>query len=147
MEPFIPTCHSAVAFNISASITQLDASAQTAAPRESELERAELAAVRSLLGLARGGAAACTALALLAGGDYDLGGADAVGRVGALRVVRHLLVGREDDVVVLARLRALVAAGADPSVMDLVKCTGVLSPPLSLGGCARFTVPVLMGLA
>jgi len=55
--------------------------------------RADMAAVRRLLGLRAGGAAACTALALLAGGDYDAGGADAVGAVGALRVVRHLLDG------------------------------------------------------
>lgn len=93
--------------------------------------------MRRLLGLARGGAAACTALALLAGGDYDLGGADAVGRVGAMRVVRHLLAGREDDAGVLARLRALVAAGADPAVQGLVKCTGVLLPLVSLSRILR----------
>ncbi|KAK9839698.1 hypothetical protein WJX81_006968 [Elliptochloris bilobata] len=95
-----------------------------AAPRESEVERADMPAVRRLLGLAAGGAGACTALALLAGGDYDLGGAHAVGRVGALRVVKHLLTGRQDDEGVLRRLRALVAAGADPAVEGLVKCTG-----------------------
>ena len=68
---------------------------QTASPKESEVECADVAAVRRLLGLARGGAGACTALALLCGGDYDLGGADAVGRIGAMLVVRHLLAGRE----------------------------------------------------
>ncbi len=72
---------------------QVARAAQTLAGRESELARADMAAVRRLLGLRAGGAAACTALALLAGGDYDAGGADAVGAVGALRVVRHLLDG------------------------------------------------------
>jgi len=64
---------------------QVARAAQTLAGRESELARADMAAVRRLLGLRAGGAAACTAL--------DAGGADAVGAVGALRVVRHLLDG------------------------------------------------------
>jgi len=59
---------------------QVARAAQTLAGRESELARADMAAVRRLLGLR-------------AGGDYDAGGADAVGAVGALRVVRHLLDG------------------------------------------------------
>lgn len=54
-----------------------------------------MAAVRRLLGLERGGPGACTALALLCGGDYAAAGAESVGPVGALRVVRHLLADAE----------------------------------------------------
>ena len=36
----------------------------------------------------------------------------------------------QDDEGVLGRLRALVAAGGDPSVEGLVKCTGALLPTL-----------------
>lgn len=51
--------------------------------------------VRRVLGISRGGDAALTAVAQLAGGDYDMGGADNVGDTLALAAVRQLLAGCE----------------------------------------------------
>jgi hypothetical protein len=49
--------------------------------------------VRRVLGISRGGDAALMAVAHLAGGDYDMGGADNVGEALALGAVRQLLAG------------------------------------------------------
>jgi hypothetical protein len=49
--------------------------------------------VRRVLGISRGGDAALMAVAHLAGGDYDTGGADNVGEALALGAVRQLLTG------------------------------------------------------
>lgn len=57
--------------------------------------------VRRVLGISRGGDAALTAVAQLAGGDYDMGGADNVGDTLALAAVRQLLAGCEVSLEVL----------------------------------------------
>lgn len=68
---------------------------QTDDPRRSELKRCCMYDVRRVLGISRGGDAALMAVAHLAGGDYDLGGADNVGETLALGAVRQLLAGCE----------------------------------------------------
>lgn len=64
---------------------------QTDDPRKSNLTRCCMYDVRRVLGISSGGDAALMAVAHLAGGDYDLGGADNVGEVLALGAVRQLL--------------------------------------------------------
>ena len=64
-------------------------------PKQSELVRTDMGAIRRALGLKRGGAEALGALALLTGGDYDTEGLKDVGRVGAMRIISYLLRGCE----------------------------------------------------
>jgi hypothetical protein len=60
-------------------------------PQKTELTRCCIADVRRVLGISSGGDAALMAVAHLAGGDYDMGGADNVGETLALQAVRQLL--------------------------------------------------------
>jgi hypothetical protein len=79
--------------------------AQIDNPQKTELTRCCIADVRRVLGISRGGDAALMAVAHLAGGDYDMGGADNVGEALALQAVRQLLSGCEvgvDTVIALA---------------------------------------------
>lgn len=55
--------------------------------------------VRRVLGISSGGDAALMAVAHLAGGDYDMGGADNVGETLALGAVRQLLEGCEVSII------------------------------------------------
>lgn len=64
-------------------------------PRRSTLTRCCMYDVRRVLGIEHGGNTALMAVAHLAGGDYDVGGADNVGETLALGAVRQLLAGRE----------------------------------------------------
>lgn len=68
---------------------------QTAAQRLSEVAKVDMRDVRRTLQLQRGGSEALCALALLTGGDYDMAGLDQVGKTGAIRIICHLLQGRE----------------------------------------------------
>lgn len=52
---------------------------QTATPKDCELSRVRMSDVRAHLGIERGGELALTAIALLTGGDYHLGGAERIG--------------------------------------------------------------------
>jgi hypothetical protein len=64
---------------------------QTDDPRRSVLSVCSRSDVQRVLGIRRGGDAALVAVAQLAGGDYDVGGADNVGETLALGAVRCLL--------------------------------------------------------
>jgi hypothetical protein len=68
---------------------------QTRDPRASKLVRCCMYDVRRVLGINSGGDAALMAVAHLAGGDYDMGGAENVGEALALGAVRQLLAGSE----------------------------------------------------
>ncbi|KAI8470266.1 MAG: hypothetical protein J3K34DRAFT_510633 [Monoraphidium minutum] len=96
----------------------------TANARVTQMARCRRGAVQRVLGLKRGGAQALVAVAQLAGGDYDVAGAERVGDVLALAAVRCLLKGREDDADVLGLLQAALARGPDPRLDALTKCTG-----------------------
>jgi flap endonuclease GEN len=63
------------------------------APRDCEARRCRLGEVRRALGLARGGAAALSLVAAVAGCDYEGEGARGVGAQGGLALVQHLLQG------------------------------------------------------
>ncbi|EFN56935.1 hypothetical protein CHLNCDRAFT_143468 [Chlorella variabilis] len=109
---------------------------QTGQPRECELRRVGMAAVRRRLGLRRGGTKALGVLAMLSGSDYDLEGAQGVGSKGGLAVARYLLRGgaaagqgepQEDDSEVLERLAELVQRPPRHDLLALTKCTGCQS--------------------
>ena len=68
---------------------------QTISPKQSELVATSMGTIRRALGLRKGGAEAMCALALITGGDYDVQGLADVGKVGAMRIIRHLLKGHE----------------------------------------------------
>ena len=85
---------------------------QTGQPKECELKRVRMASIRQCLGLTQGGAKALGVLAMMAGSDYDLDGAQGVGSVGGLALARHLLQGDSGDGRVLERLAALVQVGS-----------------------------------
>eukprot|EP00878_Enallax_costatus_P013056 GHUV01013642.1.p1 GENE.GHUV01013642.1~~GHUV01013642.1.p1 ORF type:complete len:422 (+),score=113.94 GHUV01013642.1:479-1744(+) len=92
--------------------------------KEAELTICSRDDVQRVLGISRGGDAALTAVAQLAGGDYDLTGVENVGEVLALAAVRHLLRGCEDDDTVIQKLEAALAAGPNAELDALTKCTG-----------------------
>lgn len=64
---------------------------QTDKPKEAELTICRREDVQRILGISSGGDAALTAIAQLAGGDYDTTGVENVGEVLALAAVRYLL--------------------------------------------------------
>lgn len=106
---------------------------QTDDPRRSTLTRCCMYDVRRALGISRGGDAALMAVAHLAGGDYDTGGADNVGEALALGAVRQLLTGCQVSTAALcicgflAFLRSISRAHR---VQHVVRLRGLLSPCL-----------------
>ncbi|KAL6777267.1 XPG3 [Auxenochlorella protothecoides x Auxenochlorella symbiontica] len=97
----------------------------TLKPGECELVSCDLGDIRKALGIQRGGQAALSVIAMLAGSDYDLVGTSGVGSVGSLKLLRHLLgPGAQDDSGVLEALEALVARPPDAELAALTKCTG-----------------------
>eukprot|EP00887_Chlorella_sp_A99_P003372 scaffold7.g3372.t1 len=92
-----------------------------------EVQRVSMTSVRAQLGIAAGGTRALAVIAMLAGSDYDLDGAQGVGSAGALAVARHLIGGDADDARVLERLEALLVAPPDPRLLLLDKCTGCVT--------------------
>ncbi|KIZ05294.1 putative Flap endonuclease GEN [Monoraphidium neglectum] len=99
-------------------------SLSTANPRQTQMARCRRAAVQRVLRLQQGGTQALIAVAQLAGGDYDVAGADRVGDVLAVAAVRCLLKDRQSDADVLELLQQALARGADPHLDSLTKCTG-----------------------
>jgi hypothetical protein len=63
--------------------------------RKTQLSLCKLSAVQGLLGLSSGGHQALLAVAQLAGGDYDVAGAERVGDTLAITAVKTLLEGQE----------------------------------------------------
>lgn len=63
--------------------------------RKTQLSLCKLSAVQGMLGLGSGGHQALLAVAQLAGGDYDVAGAERVGDTLAITAVKTLLEGQE----------------------------------------------------
>lgn len=112
-------------------------SLSTGAPKATRMARVRQSAVRRVLGLRRGGTRALIAVAQLAGGDYDVAGAERVGDALAVGAVRQLLKGLGDgggdggddggdgdDAGVLDALQRALAAGPDAALDALTHCTG-----------------------
>lgn len=68
---------------------------QTDDCRKSQLSNCDITDVRKMLGITEGGQRALIAIAQLAGGDYDITGAQRVGETLAVNAVRCLLKGCE----------------------------------------------------
>ncbi|CAL8471936.1 g11478 [Coccomyxa elongata] len=98
----------------------------TNTPNECKLLSVRMDDVRACLGIREGGELALTAIALLTGGDYHLGGADRVGQKKGLAVVKHLLRGKQSDADVLEDLADLLAQSPEEhaDVLSHDKCTG-----------------------
>ncbi|BDA47624.1 probable flap endonuclease GEN-like 1 at N-terminal half [Coccomyxa sp. Obi] len=98
----------------------------TNTPNECKLLSVRMDDVRACLGIQEGGELALTAIALLTGGDYHLGGADRVGQKQGLAVVKHLLRGKQSDADVLEDLESLLAQSPEEhaDVLSHDKCTG-----------------------
>lgn len=64
---------------------------------DTKLSMCRMSDVQKMLGIHSGGQSALMAAAQLIGGDYNVGGADKVGHLGALKAVKHLLADKEDD--------------------------------------------------
>ena len=63
--------------------------------KQSELVGVKMATICKALNLRAGGQEALCAMALITGGDYDTEGLAQVGKTGAMRVISHLLKGRQ----------------------------------------------------
>ncbi|GAB4815602.1 hypothetical protein N2152v2_002648, partial [Parachlorella kessleri] len=96
----------------------------TTEPKTCELTTCSLAAVRQRLGITAGGPAALSLIAMLAGTDYDLDGAQGVGSAGGLFVAQQLLRDEQDDSQVLQRLAQLLQAAPNTALLAITKCTG-----------------------
>ena len=155
----------AMLFGATNQFKQLKLSAEQ--PGSSRVERCDAAWVAETLGVDGDVPGALVALALLAGGDYDPGGADRVGSTLAMRVVKglHVLtaraggsprrgdggdlsrtgtrprVGDGDDLPrsLPERLDAFLALPNDPELDALDKCTGCARCKHDGGGASRKT--------
>ncbi|KAK9905956.1 hypothetical protein WJX75_009484 [Coccomyxa subellipsoidea] len=98
----------------------------TCTPNECKLSCVGMGDVRAYIGIEEGGELALTAIALLTGGDYHMGGAEGVGQKQALAVVKHLLQGRTSDANVLDGLAEMLAQSPEEhaEVLKHDKCTG-----------------------
>lgn len=93
-----------------------------------QVTKCTLEAVRNHLGLTAPGSGrhALGLFAVLCGCDYDESGAQGIGGVGAMALVKKLLTGCTDDKTILDRFEVLLNSEPDLSLTSLVKCTGCL---------------------
>jgi hypothetical protein len=90
------------------------------------LTKCTLDAIRTHLGLTAPGSGkhALALFATLCGCDYDESGAQGIGGVGAMALIKKLLAGCTDDSDIVAKFENLLRSPPDPSVASIVKCTG-----------------------
>ena len=113
-------------------------------PRDSELAKCELAPIARAMGLNQGGALALRAAAVVAGGDYNVAGAEGVGHTLAVRAVTALLAGQKvrrghDGAVILTLLCTVLSTAVLPHSCIPFACLDRMTRAQSSSSCQPWT--------